>query len=179
MLCGPLLCDRSKPELRELTPATPARLREAGVEIAIITDHPVIPEQYLPLCAGLAVREGLPYDEALKAITLYPARILGIADRVGSLTPGEGRGSGSIPGGSADGGGRGPRRCFCTPGAAYGKGGEQDERNIRRGDRTDGPGSVHRSQPPPSRRMEKGGVVRRRAGGATLGPGYHGDLLET
>ena len=89
VLCGPLLCDRSKPELRELTPATPARLREAGVEIAIITDHPVIPEQYLPLCAGLAVREGLPYDEALKAITLYPARILGIADRVGSLTPGK------------------------------------------------------------------------------------------
>ena len=49
----------------------------------------MIPEQYLPLCAGLAVREGLPYDEALKAITLYPARILGIADRVGSLTPGK------------------------------------------------------------------------------------------
>lgn len=89
VFCGPLLCDRSKPELRELTPATPARLFEAGVDIAIITDHPVIPEQYLPLCAGLAVREGLPYQEALKAITIGPARLLGIAERVGSLTPGK------------------------------------------------------------------------------------------
>ena len=61
------------------------------MDIAIITDHPVIPEQYLPLCAGLAVREGLPYQEALKAITIGPARLLGIAERVGSLTPGRTR----------------------------------------------------------------------------------------
>ena len=89
VLCGPLLCDRPKPELRELTPASPALLCQAGVDIAIITDHPVIPEQYLPLCAGLAVREGLSYDEALRAITIGPARILGIEGRVGSLTVGK------------------------------------------------------------------------------------------
>ncbi|MCI8553736.1 MAG: amidohydrolase [Clostridiales bacterium] len=89
VLCGPLLCDRSKPELRELTPALPALLHRAGVEIAIITDHPVIPEQYLPLCAGLAMREGLPRAEALRAVTIGPARILGIDRRVGSLSPGK------------------------------------------------------------------------------------------
>ena len=89
ILCGPLLCDRSKPELRDLTPANPAILQKEGVEIALITDHPVIPEQYLPLCGGLAVREGLPYEEALKALTIVPAKICGIADRVGSITPGK------------------------------------------------------------------------------------------
>ena len=89
ILCGPLLCDRSKPELKELTPASPAILHKAGVEISIITDHPVIPQQYLALCAGLAMREGLPYDQALRAITLSPAHICGIDNRVGSITPGK------------------------------------------------------------------------------------------
>lgn len=50
---------------------------------------PVVPEQYLPLSAGLAVRGGLDRDEALKAITIYPAQITGIADRVGSIEPGK------------------------------------------------------------------------------------------
>lgn len=89
VLSGPLLCDRSKPELRDLTPASPAKLYAAGVKTAIITDHPVIPEQYLPLCAGLAVREGLPYEAALRAITVVPAHICGIDNRVGSITPGK------------------------------------------------------------------------------------------
>ncbi|HBT64095.1 MAG TPA: amidohydrolase [Ruminococcaceae bacterium] len=89
ILCGPLLCDRSKPELKDLTPTNPVILHNAGVEIAIITDHPVIPESYLSLCAGLAVREGLPYDQALRAITLTPSQICGIDDRIGSITPGK------------------------------------------------------------------------------------------
>lgn len=89
ILCGPLLCDRSKPELRDLTPANPAILQKEGVEIALITDHPVIPEQYLPLCGGLAAREGLPYEEALKAMTIVPAKICGLDDRIGSITPGK------------------------------------------------------------------------------------------
>ena len=89
VLSGPLLCDRSKPELRELTPRTPGILSEAGVPVAIVTDHPVIPIQYLPLCAGLAVREGMAHEKALEAITITPARICGIDNLVGSLMPGK------------------------------------------------------------------------------------------
>ena len=89
VLCGPLICDRSKPELRELTPRSAGILQRAGVEVAIITDHPVIPIQYLPLCAGLAVREGMDHEAALRAITINPAKICGIADRVGSIDVGK------------------------------------------------------------------------------------------
>lgn len=89
VLCGPLLCDRSKPELRHLTPANPAHLHAAGIPIGIITDHPVIPLQYLGVCAGLAVREGLPFEEALRALTIGPAQICGIDERVGSIRAGK------------------------------------------------------------------------------------------
>ena len=88
VLSGPSLCDRSKPELKNLTPASPGLLSACGVKTAIITDHPVIPLQYLPVCAGLAVREGMDPEEALRAITRNPAEICGIADRVGALCPG-------------------------------------------------------------------------------------------
>ena len=80
VLSGPLLCDRSKPELRALTPASTGVLDKAGVPTAIITDHPVIPIQYLPICAGLAVREGMAYRSALAAITIRAAEICGIED---------------------------------------------------------------------------------------------------
>ncbi|HWJ03026.1 MAG TPA: amidohydrolase family protein, partial [Verrucomicrobiae bacterium] len=50
---------------------------------------PVIPVQYLPICAGLAVREGMAMEDALKALTINPAEILGVADRLGSLAPGK------------------------------------------------------------------------------------------
>jgi imidazolonepropionase-like amidohydrolase len=86
---GPSLTSRSKYELRERTFATPRVLHEAGVKFALMTDHPVIPAQYLPLCAAMAVREGLPVDVALRAITLNAAEIMGVADRLGSLDPGK------------------------------------------------------------------------------------------
>ncbi len=70
-------------------PREPGAFVPGGVELAVINDHPVIPQQYLALCAGLAVREGLPYEAALEAVTLGPARICGIDDRVGSITPGK------------------------------------------------------------------------------------------
>lgn len=89
VLAGPILCDRSKPELRNLTPANPGLLAGAGVQTAIITDHPVIPVQYLPLCAALAVREGMEEGDALRAITITPARICGLDRRVGSIAPGK------------------------------------------------------------------------------------------
>lgn len=89
VLSGPILSDRSKPELHNLTPRCPGVLQAAGLAPALITDHPVIPIQYLPICAGLAAREGMDPDAALRAVTINPARILRIDDRVGSLRPGK------------------------------------------------------------------------------------------
>lgn len=89
VIIGPLLSDRSKIELRNQSFKAPAKLFEEGIEFAMMTDHPVIPEQYLPLCAGIAVREGLPKYEALRSITINAAKITGISDRVGSLKVGK------------------------------------------------------------------------------------------
>lgn len=89
VLSGPFLCDRCKPELHNQTPACPGVLSKAGVTVALITDHPVIPIEYSALCAGLAVKNGMEYEEALKALTINPARIVGIDDKVGSLKPGK------------------------------------------------------------------------------------------
>ena len=89
VITGPILTDRSKPELVNRTNENPALLARAGVEIAICTDHPVTPIQYLPLCAAMAVRGGLDPEEALRAITLNGAKLAGVEHRVGSLTPGK------------------------------------------------------------------------------------------
>lgn len=86
---GPHLTERSKYELKNKTFKTPAALWKAGIKFSITTDHPVIPIQYLPICAGLAARDGLDEMEALKAITINAAEILGINDRVGSLEKGK------------------------------------------------------------------------------------------
>ncbi len=89
VIAGPILCDRSKPELSSLDPKGPGILWNAGVPCAICTDHPVIPIQYLPLCAAIAEAEGLGYREALEAITILPARLFGLDDRIGSLKVGK------------------------------------------------------------------------------------------
>ena len=89
IIIGPLLTDRSKIELRNVSFSAPKALYDAGRDFAMMTDHPVIPEQYLPVCAALAVREGLPEDAALRSITINAARITGIDDRVGSLEVGK------------------------------------------------------------------------------------------
>lgn len=89
LLVGPSLGSKSKIELAEKSFATPGILYNAGMEICIITDAPVIPLYYLPLCAGLAIREGLPEDAAWRAITINPAKVAGIDARVGSLEPGK------------------------------------------------------------------------------------------
>lgn len=88
-LVGPTLSNRSKIELKNLSFETPGILNKRGVKVGIITDAPVIPQQYLPICAGLAVKSGMDEMEALKAITIYPAEIVGIADRVGSIEVGK------------------------------------------------------------------------------------------
>ena len=69
--------------------ATPGILANAGLDVCIITDAPVIPLNYLPLCAGLAMREGMDEDAAWRAITINPAKVAGIADRVGTLEVGK------------------------------------------------------------------------------------------
>ena len=66
-----------------------AILAAAGLQVSIITDAPVIPQQYLPLCAGLAVKAGMDPFQALQAITINPAKHIGIEDRVGSIEPGK------------------------------------------------------------------------------------------
>lgn len=86
---GPTLSDRSKPELKNMTFDTYHILSEQGTVVSIITDHPVIPINYLPLCAGLAVKHGMREWDALKGITIHPAKALNIADRVGSLKVGK------------------------------------------------------------------------------------------
>lgn len=89
LIIGPLLCDRSKPELSSLSMENPRKLHEAGLDFAIMTDHPVIPEPYLRTVAALAVREGLDEWTALRSITLTAARILDVDDRLGSLETGK------------------------------------------------------------------------------------------
>ena len=86
---GPSLGSKTKIELMNKSFTTPATLHAAGVPVSIITDSPVIPLQYLPMCAGLAVNAGLAPEEGWKAITINPAVATGIADRVGSLEPGK------------------------------------------------------------------------------------------
>jgi len=89
VVTGPLITARSKVELRNRTMANPGLLAAAGVTVAIATDHPVVPVHLLIVQAALAVREGLDRAEALRAVTLTPARIMRVADRTGSLAPGK------------------------------------------------------------------------------------------
>ncbi len=86
---GPTLTSASKFELRNKSWTTPGLLSAAGCQVSIITDSPVIPQEYLPICAGLAVQAGMEPFAALQAITINPAKHAGIADRVGSLETGK------------------------------------------------------------------------------------------
>ncbi len=88
-IVGPDLSSRSKIEVQNMAFKTAGILNKAGVLIAITTDHPVSLIQSLPICAGLAVKAGLPLEEGLKAITINPAIICNVADRVGSLKAGK------------------------------------------------------------------------------------------
>ena len=86
---GPTFGHASKFELQNKTWETPGVLAKAGCHVSIITDAPVIPLHYLPLCAGLAMKAGMDEYDALRAITIHPAEHIGIADRVGSLEEGK------------------------------------------------------------------------------------------
>ena len=88
-IVGPDLTSRNKIEVQNMSFKTAGVLNRAGVMVAITTDHPVSQIQTLPLCAGLAVKAGLPMEEGFRAITIYPAKICGVADRIGSLEVGK------------------------------------------------------------------------------------------
>jgi imidazolonepropionase-like amidohydrolase len=89
VIIGPLFTSRSKVELRNRSLANPGRLAAAGVTIAITTDHPVVPIHFLIYQATLAVKEGLDPVTALRAVTIHPARIIGVDSRIGSLSVGK------------------------------------------------------------------------------------------
>jgi len=89
VVVGPMLTDRSKIELRNQSLKNPGILAKAGVKVAIMTDHPCVPIQYLLLSAAMAVREGMDEEDALRAITINAASVAGIDDRVGSIEPGK------------------------------------------------------------------------------------------
>ncbi|NTW04606.1 MAG: amidohydrolase [Peptococcaceae bacterium] len=89
VVLGPIIINRAKVELKDISLNTARILSEHGVEFAIMTDHPVVPIQYLAISAGLTVRGGLEEDKALKAITLTAARILGLDYQIGSIEPGK------------------------------------------------------------------------------------------
>ena len=88
-ICGPALTHKSKFELANMSFETPNELYKAGILFSIITDSPVIPQQYLSLSAALAAKAGLPEYEAIKAITINPAKILGLDNRIGSIKVGK------------------------------------------------------------------------------------------
>ena len=89
VMLGSYLTDSSNAELLQRSPKAPAIFSKAGVLTSLITDHPDVPVQFLPVCAGLAVKEGMEYYAALKAITINPAKALGIDNRVGSIREGK------------------------------------------------------------------------------------------
>jgi len=88
-IVGPTLTGKVKVELKDRTFETPGVLAKAGVKVALMSDHPVVPTENLPIYAALSVKAGMDEEEALKAITINAAEILGIEDRVGSIKAGK------------------------------------------------------------------------------------------
>ncbi|HJB09264.1 MAG TPA: amidohydrolase [Candidatus Brachybacterium merdavium] len=89
VLYGPLIVSRSKAEVRHRTPKAPGILAGAGVKVSLITDHPVVPIEFLVHQAALAVKHGMEPDEALRSITINPAEVLGLGERLGTLDVGK------------------------------------------------------------------------------------------
>ncbi|MGN1058395.1 MAG: amidohydrolase [Candidatus Avelusimicrobium sp.] len=89
VVLGPVLGDRCKPELGKMCLEGAGIISKNGIAPALCTDHPVIPLQYLTLCAALCAREGMPDTEALKSVTINAARVLGLEKRIGSIAAGK------------------------------------------------------------------------------------------
>ena len=88
-IVGPDMASRNKIEVRNMAFKTAGLLSKGGILTAVTTDHPVSKIQFLPICAGLAVKEGMEMEEGLRAITINPAKICGVDDRLGSLAVGK------------------------------------------------------------------------------------------
>ncbi len=86
---GPAVWRRAKVETKNISPTTAGVIARAGGKVAIITDHNIVPQHYFRIAVGLCIREGMPEEEALRAVTITPAEIIGVADRVGSLEVGK------------------------------------------------------------------------------------------
>jgi imidazolonepropionase-like amidohydrolase len=89
VVTGPNLLDRCKPELKQMSFGGPGVLEQAGVLCSICTDHPETPLKYLPICAAMAEKNGMSHQAALAAITINPAKIAGLDDKIGSLEVGK------------------------------------------------------------------------------------------
>ena len=89
VIVGPIICDRAKPELANLSLRAAATMKKAGLPVCIMTDHPCVPQQYLALSASLTVKGGMSVSDALASITIEPARLLGLEDEYGSLRVGK------------------------------------------------------------------------------------------
>lgn len=88
-IVGPCLASRNKIEVQYMDFKTAGILHKAGIKVAITTDHPVSLIQCLPLCAGIAAKEGLGIQEGLRSITINPAEICRVSSRVGSIEKGK------------------------------------------------------------------------------------------
>lgn len=89
VVAGPTIGTPTKVETQARSFKTLSLLKKAGILFSITTDHPFNAIHYLLLGAILGVKEGLDEQTALESITINPAKILGIDDRVGSLEPGK------------------------------------------------------------------------------------------
>ncbi len=89
VVCGPVICTRTKPELKNAERFNAAKLMEAGVKVSINTDAPEVPIDMLATSAAISVKGGVPMQEALKLITIYAAEAAGIQNRVGSISAGK------------------------------------------------------------------------------------------
>ncbi len=86
---GPVICDRCKPEMAELSPANAAVLKANGLDVAVCTDHSEVPIEYLPISVGICIKHGLSFYDGVKAVTCTPAKIANIFDRTGSIEEGK------------------------------------------------------------------------------------------
>lgn len=88
-IVGPDMASRNKIEVRNMAFKTAGLLSSNGILTAVTTDHPVSRIQFLPVCAGLAVKEGMSMEDGFRSITINAARICGVDDRMGSLAVGK------------------------------------------------------------------------------------------